>query len=84
MERINQKISFGGGTINDTMLHISNPHLPFGGVGLSGSGKYHDKAGFDAFSHHKGVLQKATWFEPFMKYPPYTKFKKNLLKFFIE
>lgn len=83
-EQILTEISFGGATINDTILHISNPHLPFGGTGLSGFGKYHDKAGFDTFSHYKGILRKATWFEPFMKYPPYTNFKKKILQFFLE
>lgn len=83
-EQILNEISFGGATVNDTILHISNPHLPFGGVGFSGLGKYHDKAGFDTFSHYKSVLRKATWFEPFMKYPPYTNFKKKILQFFLE
>lgn len=83
-EQIIHEISFGGATINDTIMHISNPHLPFGGVGFSGMGKYHDKAGFDTFSHYKSVLRKGLWFEPFMKYPPYTNFKRKLLKFFVE
>jgi aldehyde dehydrogenase (NAD+) len=83
-KRIIHEISFGGGTINDTILHISNPNLPFGGTGYSGMGKYHDEEGFKAFSHYKSILRKATWFEPFMKYPPYSNFKKKLIKFFIE
>lgn len=74
------QISFGGGCINDTLMHIANPHLPFGGVGNSGIGNYHGKYGFDTFSHHKSVLEKATWGEPNWKYPPYTDSKKNILK----
>jgi len=74
------EISFGGGALNDTVMHIADANLPFGGVGNSGMGSYHGKYGFDTFSHNKSVLQKATWFEPFVKYPPYTKFKLNLLK----
>jgi aldehyde dehydrogenase (NAD+) len=51
-------------------MHLSNDHLPFGGVGNSGIGNYHGKFGFEAFSHQKAVLQRATWGEPDIKYPP--------------
>jgi len=78
------KVSFGGGCINDTILHLSNSKLPFGGIGYSGSGSYHGKAGFDAFSHKKSVLSKGMWFEPFLKYKPYTKLNMKLLKWIIE
>lgn len=74
------KISFGGGCINDVMMHLSNEHLPFGGVGNSGIGNYHGKFGFDSFSHQKSVLDRATWGEPELKYPPYTKKKLNWIK----
>ena len=79
-DKVFHEISFGGGALNDTVLHLANPNLPFGGVGNSGMGSYHGKFGFDTFTHYKGILQKATWFEPFVKYPPYTEFKLNLLK----
>ena len=52
-KQVLSQISFGGGTINDTILHISNSNLPFGGVGNNGNGYYHGKAGFDTFSRHK-------------------------------
>ena len=78
--KVFSEISFGGGALNDTVMHLADANLPFGGVGNSGMGSYHGKFGFDAFSHHKSILQKATWFEPFVKYPPYTNFKLNLLK----
>lgn len=71
-----KKLSFGGGCINDVVMHLGNANLPFGGVGSSGIGNYHGKFGFDAFSHQKSVLEKATWGEPAIKYPPYS--EKNL------
>ena len=70
-EEFTTKISFGGGCINDVVMHLSNDYLPFGGVGNSGIGNYHGKYGFDAFSHQKAVLDRATWGEPDLKYPPY-------------
>lgn len=75
--KILKEISFGGGTVNDSMMHISNSNLPFGGVGNSGIGSYHGEAGFAAFSHFKGILEKPFWMEPNLKYPPYT--EKKLL-----
>lgn len=78
--KILEKLSFGGGCINDTLMHISNHHLPFGGVGNSGLGKYHGKFGFDAFSHQKAILDKSIYLEPELKYPPYTDGKLKILK----
>lgn len=75
-----EKISFGGGCINDVMMHLSNDHLPFGGVGNSGIGNYHGKFGFEAFSHEKPVLSRATWGEPNFKYPPYSQEKLKWIK----
>ena len=78
--KILEKLSFGGGCINDTLMHISNHHLPFGGVGNSGLGNYHGKFGFDAFSHQKAILDKSIYLEPELKYPPYTEGKLKILK----
>lgn len=79
------RLSFGGGCINDALMHITNPNLPFGGVGQSGTGSYHGKAGFTTFSHLKSVFKKPNIFEVPLKYPPYTQTKmdwiKRLLKF---
>lgn len=75
-----ESISFGGGCINDTVMHLSNPRLPFGGIGNSGIGNYHGKYGFEAFSHQKSVLSKATWGEPDLKYPPYSAKKLSWIK----
>ena len=74
------KISFGGGCINDVVMHLSNGSLPFGGVGNSGIGSYHGKYGFETFSHQKAVLERATWGEPNLKYPPYTENKMKWIK----
>lgn len=83
--KILQEVSFGGGCVNDAIMHISNSHLPFGGVGESGIGSYHGEYGFKTFSHFKSILEKSAWFEPDLKYFPHseTKFKwmKRILKF---
>ncbi|WP_226064445.1 aldehyde dehydrogenase [Kaistella polysaccharea] len=79
-EEFISKISFGGGCINDVVMHLSNDYLPFGGVGNSGIGNYHGKYGFEAFSHKKAVLDRATWGEPDLKYPPYTEKKLTWIK----
>ena len=79
-EQFKSKISFGGGCINDVVMHLSNDHLPFGGVGNSGIGNYHGKFGFETFSHQKSVLERVTWGESDLKYPPYTEKKMNWIK----
>ncbi|RLD27481.1 MAG: aldehyde dehydrogenase [Bacteroidetes bacterium] len=75
--------SFGGGAINDTIIHFSNHRLPFGGVGDSGIGAYHGKLSFDTFSHKKAVVKKGNWLDIPMRYAPY-KGKMKLLKFFLK
>lgn len=69
------KIVYEGGCINETVMHLGNDNLPFGGVGHSGMGHYHGKFGFDAFSYQKSVFNKKTWGEPDLKYPPCTERK---------
>ena len=71
-----QKYSFGGGCINDTVIHLANNRLPFGGVGNSGMGAYHGKLSFDIFSHKKAIVKRGTWLDLPMRYAPY----KNKLK----
>lgn len=73
------KYSFGGGCINDTLIHFANHRLPFGGVGNSGIGAYHGKLSFDIFSHKKAIIQKATWLDIKLRYAPY-KNKFELIK----
>ncbi|MBW3523579.1 aldehyde dehydrogenase [Chryseobacterium sp. NKUCC03_KSP] len=79
-ESFTNKLSFGGGCINDVIMHLGNENLPFGGVGNSGIGNYHGKFGFETFSHQKAVLEKATWGEPNIKYPPYSEKKLSWIK----
>jgi len=69
--KIIQQFSFGGGCINDTVIHFSNNRLPFGGVGNSGIGAYHGKMSFDIFSHKKAIVKKANWLDLPMRYAPY-------------
>ena len=78
-----QLMPFGGGCVNDTVVHLSNPHLPFGGVGQSGMGSYHGRKGFDTFSHEKAVLWRGQLDLPF-RYPPYSEKKLSLLKHFLK
>jgi aldehyde dehydrogenase (NAD+) len=75
--------SFGGGAINDTLIHFANPRLPFGGIGSSGIGAYHGKHTFYTFSHKKPVLKRGNWIDVPMRYAPY-KGKTKLLKFFLK
>lgn len=82
-KRVIRELSFGGGAINDTIMHLTNSKLPFGGVGSSGIGNYHGKAGFDAFTHYKSILDKGTWFDPDFKYPPYSDKKIKWLRWIL-
>jgi len=83
-QKIYIELSFGGGAINDAVMHITNPKLPFGGVGHSGMGAYHGEAGFKTFTHYKSILDKPTWLEFPLKYSPHTanqlKWLKRILK----
>ena len=78
--KILHEVSFGGGAINDAIMHIANNNLAFGGVGESGMGSYHGEAGFQDFSHIKNILQKPFGFEPNFKYSPYTIKKLSWIK----
>ena len=70
-QKIIKNYSFGGGCINDTVVHFSNKRLPFGGVGHSGIGAYHGSLSFDTFSHRKAIVKKANWLDLPMRYAPY-------------
>ena len=76
IDEVLQKYSFGGGCINDTVIHLANNRLPFGGVGNSGMGAYHGKLSFDIFSHKKAIVKRGTWLDIPIRYAPY----KNKLK----
>ena len=82
-EQIFKTFSFGGGALNDTILQVVNPRLPFGGVGHSGIGAYHGIYGFQTFSHQKPIVKRATWIDPTLRYAPYgnkLKWIKKVLK----
>ena len=81
-KKVIRSLSFGGGCINDTIMHLTEEKLPFGGVGLSGCGSYHGKKSFEVFSHQKSVLRKHHNIELNLKYPPYNKSKLKLTKFY--
>jgi aldehyde dehydrogenase (NAD+) len=80
VDRVVERTSAGGVTVNHTLLHVSVHDLPFGGVGASGMGAYHGKAGFEIFSHAKPVLQRSTKPDSSLAYPPYTPFKQRVLR----
>ena len=81
---LTQKISFGGGCINDVIVHLASNYMPFGGVGNSGMGSYHGKWGFETFSHYKSIHEKMPWPDLPLRYQPYTKKKLNLVKKFLK
>ncbi|MDX1671988.1 MAG: aldehyde dehydrogenase [Balneolaceae bacterium] len=70
-QKIISEVPFGGGCINDTLGHLGNPRLPFGGIGHSGMGNYHGKTGFETFSHKKSIMKKPNWPDIPLRYPPY-------------
>lgn len=75
-----QKVSFGGGCINDTIMHLVSSHMPFGGVGNSGMGGYHGKDSFDTFSHRKSILKKSSLIDMPLRYPPYKDLYFKMMK----
>lgn len=82
-ERILSECSFGGGCINDTIMHLASTHMGFGGVGASGMGGYHGKKSFDTFTHEKSILHKATWLDIPLRYQPYTDTKSSWIRHFM-
>lgn len=82
--RILKEISFGGGCINDTVIHTGSPYLPFGGVGMSGFGSYHGYQSFKTFSHDKSILKKARFFDMPLRYPPYKASSMGIFKMFLK
>lgn len=75
-----ENVEFGGGCINNGIIHLVNAEMPFGGVGHSGMGRYHGKYSFDTFSHFKSVVRSNTSLDPAFKYPPYNRFKLAIAK----
>lgn len=87
-KRIARKVTshcgFGGGCINDTVIHLATSQLGFGGFGESGMGSYHGKEGFFTFSHNKSILDKKTWLDLPMRYQPYKTVHEKLVHFFLK
>ena len=75
---------FGGGCINDTVIHLATSAMPFGGVGESGMGGYHGKAGFETFSHYRSIVDKKTWMDLPIRYQNYTALKEKMLRMFLK
>ncbi|OAH57852.1 aldehyde dehydrogenase [Domibacillus aminovorans] len=82
-EKVITSIPFGGASVNDTLVHVSSPYLPFGGVGTSGMNAYHGKASFEAFSHKKSIMRKSSLLQPNLLYPPYDN-RVNLVRKLIQ
>ena len=78
------QVSFGGGCINDTIIHLATTKMGFGGVGYSGMGAYHGKFSFDTFSHYKSIVKKSNLIDLPMRYHPYTKLNDKLIKMFMK
>ena len=77
------RLRFGGGCINDVVIHLATTAMPFGGVGESGMGGYHGKYGFDTFTHYKSIVDKKTWMDLPMRYQPYSEWKDKLIRWFV-
>lgn len=81
IDYVMEKNRFGGGCVNDTIIHLATSHMRFGGVGESGMGSYHGRAGFETFSHLKSIVDRATWVEFAMRYQPYRKVNDLFVRF---
>ena len=81
--KVTARCQFGGGCINDTIIHLATSEMGFGGFGESGMGSYHGKEGFDTFSHYKSIVDKKTWLDLPMRYQPYKEFNRKLLHLFL-
>ena len=83
IREITERCAFGGGCVNDVVIHLATSNMGFGGVGESGMGAYHGKVGFDAFTHYKSIVDKKTWLDLPMRYQPYGKRNDWLIKLFL-
>ena len=84
ISKVDNGMIFGGGCINDTIIHLATSNMGFGGFGESGMGSYHGKAGFDTFSHYKSIVDKKCWLDLPMRYQPYTKTNNSLIHMFLK
>ena len=81
---LTRRVSFGGGCVNDTIIHLATTEMGFGGVGESGMGSYHGQAGFDTFTHYKSMVNKANWIDLKMRYQPYSEAMLKVVKMFLK
>ena len=81
---VQENVSYGGGCVNDTIIHLATSQMGFGGVGMSGMGSYHGKYGFDTFTHEKSIVDKGNWLDLPMRYQKYTPWKEKLLRMFLK
>jgi aldehyde dehydrogenase (NAD+) len=84
VKKVTAKCGFGGGCVNDTIIHLATSEMGFGGFGESGMGSYHGKDGFDTFSHYKSIVDKKTWIDLPMRYHPYRKINNKLIHMFLK
>ena len=84
IKRVTQELSYGGGCINDVVIHLATSEMGFGGVGESGMGAYHGKTSFDTFSHYRSIVKKHRFPDLRMRYRPYSKKKDKLIKMFLK
>ena len=83
-KKVTARCGFGGGCINDTIIHLATTEMGFGGFGESGMGSYHGKTGFDTFTHYKSIVDKKTWLDLPMRYQPYRKMHGKMVRFFLK
>ena len=83
-KEITARCGFGGGCINDTIIHLATTEMGFGGFGESGMGAYHGKTGFDTFTHYKSIVDKKTWLDLPMRYQPYRQLHEKMVRFFLK
>ena len=83
IKAVTEKCAFGGGCVNDVIIHLATSRMGFGGVGESGMGSYHGKSGFDTFSHKKSIVDKKLWLDLPMRYQPFKRFNEFLIHLFL-
>ena len=83
IDKVTGRCAYGGGCVNDVVIHLATSSMGFGGVGESGMGSYHGKIGFDTFTHYKSIVDKKTWLDLPMRYQPYSKFYDKMIHLFL-
>ncbi len=84
IKKVTSRCTYGGGCVNDVIIHLATSNMGFGGVGESGMGAYHGKVGFDTFTHYKSMVDKKTWIDMPMRYQPYSKLSEAMIRMFLK